>query len=42
MDEMLTLKEIEERYAPDWVLIAEPEIDDQLKVIRGRVVFHSI
>jgi hypothetical protein len=41
MDEILTLKEIEERYAPDWVLIAEPEIDDQLEVIRGKVVFHS-
>jgi hypothetical protein len=29
------------RYAPDWVLIADPEIDDQLEVIRGQVVFHS-
>ena len=41
MNEMLTLKEIERRYAPNWVLIAEPEIDDQLEVIRGKVVFHS-
>ncbi len=41
MDEVLTLKEIEERIAPDWVLIAEPEIDDRLEVIRGKVVFHS-
>jgi len=41
MDEVLTLKEIEVRYAPDWVLIAEPEVDDHLEVIRGKVVFHS-
>ncbi|MFI5454165.1 MAG: hypothetical protein ACHRXM_01820 [Isosphaerales bacterium] len=41
MDEMLTMKEIEARYAPDWVLIAEPEVDDQLEVLRGKVVFHS-
>jgi hypothetical protein len=41
MDEVLTLQEIEAQYAPDWVLIAEPEIDDQLEVVRGKVVFHS-
>jgi hypothetical protein len=41
VDEVLTLKEIEERYAPDWVLIAEPEVDENLEVLRGKVVFHS-
>src|SRR5947209_7388552 len=41
MDEMLTMEEIEARYAPDWVLIAEPQTDDQLRVLRGKVVFHS-
>ena len=41
MDEVLTVKEIKDRYAPDWVLIAEPEIDDQLEVLEGKVVFHS-
>jgi hypothetical protein len=41
MDEMLTIEEIEARYAPDWVLIAEPVVDNQLKVLSGRVVFHS-
>jgi hypothetical protein len=41
VEEVLTMKEIEDRYAPEWVLIAEPEIDDQLEVIRGKVVFHS-
>jgi hypothetical protein len=41
VDEVLTMKEIEERYAPDWVLIAEPEIDDKLEMVSGKVVFHS-
>jgi len=38
---MLTIEEIEARYAPDWVLIAEPAVDDQLEVFSGKVVFHS-
>ncbi len=29
------------RYAPDWVLIAEPETDDKHAVLAGKVVFHS-
>jgi hypothetical protein len=41
MDEVLTMEEIQARYEPDWVLIAEPEVDDQLEVLRGKVVFHS-
>ncbi len=41
MDEVLTIKQIKERYAPEWVLIAEPEINDQLDVLRGKVVFHG-
>ena len=41
MDEFLTIDEIEARYAPEWVLIAEPQTDDQLEVLGGKVVFHS-
>ncbi|MFI5454423.1 MAG: hypothetical protein ACHRXM_03145 [Isosphaerales bacterium] len=41
MDEVLTMQEIEARYAPDWVLIAEPQTDDKLEVLAGKVVFHS-
>ncbi len=41
MDEILTLAEIEERYPSEWILVADPELDDQLEVIRGRVVCHS-
>jgi hypothetical protein len=41
MDEMLTIEEIEARYAPDWVLIADPQTDEMQRVLGGRVVFHS-
>jgi hypothetical protein len=41
MDEMLTIEEIEARYAPGWVLIAEPQTDDMQRVLGGKVVFHS-
>ncbi len=41
MNEMLTMEEIRERYAPDWVVIDEPQIDDRLEVLGGKVVFHG-
>lgn len=41
MDEVLTMNQIQARYAPDWVLIAEPQVDDKLAVLGGKVVFHS-
>ena len=41
MSEMLTIEEIEARYAPEWVLIAEPQIDDEQRLLGGRVVSTS-
>lgn len=41
MDELLTRTEIESRFDSEWVLIADPEVDDQLRVVRGKVVHHS-
>lgn len=41
MDEVLTIDEIESRFAPDWVLIGEPQTDDTLAVLGGKVLFHS-
>jgi hypothetical protein len=35
------MEEIKARYAPDWVLIAEPLTNDQLEVLGGKVVFHG-
>jgi len=41
MDEILTLAEMYERFPSEWILIADPEFDDHLEVMRGRVVCHS-
>jgi len=41
MVEILSMAEIQIRYAPDWVLIADPYVNDQLEVLSGKVVFHS-
>lgn len=39
--ETLTLAQIEDHYPDEWVLIENPELDDDLEIIRGRVIAHS-
>jgi hypothetical protein len=41
VDETLTWEEIKARCAPDWVIIDQPETDDHLQVVRGKVVLHG-
>lgn len=41
MDRVLTLKQIEERFESEWVLVEDPETDDALEVQRGKVLWHS-
>jgi hypothetical protein len=41
MDDLLTIEEIEARFAPEWVLIAEPQTDEDLQLRAGRILFHS-
>jgi hypothetical protein len=41
MDEIMTLAEIQSRFDSEWVLVADPEVDEKLRVVRGKVVFHS-
>jgi len=41
MNEMLTIDEIQARYAPDWVLIGEPKTDEFQRLLGGRVLFRS-
>ncbi len=41
MDELMTRDEIEARFPSEWVLVADPQLDEQGEVVRGRVVFHS-
>jgi hypothetical protein len=41
MDEVLTLAEIQSRYDSEWVLIEDPEVDEDLEIVRGKVLWHS-
>jgi hypothetical protein len=41
MQGLLAIEEIEARYAPEWVLIGEPQTDESLKLRAGKVLFHS-
>jgi hypothetical protein len=41
MSKILTRKEIETRFDAEWILIADPELDRHMNVLRGEVVSHS-
>ena len=41
MNEVLTRAEMETRFSGEWVLIADPERDENRDVWGGRVVFHG-
>ncbi|MEJ7637342.1 MAG: hypothetical protein WKF75_04950 [Singulisphaera sp.] len=41
MDEILTIEEIKARYAPNWVLIGEPQTDEYQRLHAGKVLFCS-
>lgn len=41
MAEILSLDEIHSRYDAEWVLLADPEVDENLRVLRGEVVCHD-
>jgi hypothetical protein len=42
IDDLLTIEEIEARYAPEWVLIGEPQTDETLQLRAGKVLFHGL
>ena len=41
MNEVMTRAEMEERFQGEWLLIDDPEVDEHLAVLRGRVVRQS-
>jgi hypothetical protein len=41
MPEVLTISEIEARFASEWVLVEDPQTDSALNVTAGAVRFHS-
>jgi hypothetical protein len=41
MNEALTIDEIRSQYAPNWVLIGDPQTDEFQRLTSGKVLFHS-
>jgi hypothetical protein len=41
MGEVLTRAEIEAKYDGEWVLVGDPEMDEQMRVLKGTVLVHS-
>ncbi|HEX4951256.1 MAG TPA: hypothetical protein VFZ34_31655 [Blastocatellia bacterium] len=41
MSTVLTYDEIKERFPDKWLLIADAEMDDEMNILRGKVVAHS-
>ena len=41
MGEILTMKEMESRYKNEWILIENPETDEVLQVVSGKVLWHG-
>ena len=39
-DEILTMDEIKKRYDSEWVLVADPELDEDFNVLSGKVIYH--
>jgi hypothetical protein len=41
MEEVLTSDEIESRFREEWVLVEDPQTNEALKVLGGKVRYHS-
>jgi hypothetical protein len=41
MNREMTIEEIQSEFESEWVLIEAPQTDEALKVLGGRVLFHS-
>jgi hypothetical protein len=41
MAEVLSIQEMQSRYAGEWLLIAYTELDREMEVVRGEVLAHS-
>jgi hypothetical protein len=42
MSELMTFEEMQHRYDGEWLLIAYTEVDENLQVIKGEVLAHSL
>ena len=37
----MTLQEMEREFKSEWILVGEPEVDESMEVVRGKVLSHS-
>lgn len=37
----MAMAEIEDQFDSEWILVEEPQTDESLRVLRGRVLHHS-
>lgn len=41
MGQPMSMAQIKSSYHSEWVLVADPEFDEQWELVRGNVLFHS-
>lgn len=41
MEKEMTIAEIENQFDSEWVLVEEPQTNDDLEVLKGKVLHHS-
>ena len=41
MEKEMTLEEIKSQFDGEWILVEEPQTNDALEVIRGKVLYHA-
>lgn len=41
MSQVMTIEEINSQFDSEWVLVSEPEVEENLLVKRGEVVWHG-
>jgi hypothetical protein len=41
MNDVMTMAEIESRFPSEWILIGDPQTDQYLEVLGGKVLWHS-
>ena len=41
MSDVMTIDEINERFPSEWVLLSDPQTDEDLEVLGGTVIYHS-
>ena len=41
MNEVLTVAEMKSKYDSEWVLVEDPQTNEALEVLSGRILYHS-